>query len=225
MKKTLLAIALLTVSSASFAAGFDCEKAGTPVEKMICSNPKLDMLDEQLNLMYKQTLTTDPQIKADQREWVRNVRNKATSVEQMVKAYEERIVFLANYTGEEVQEAQEAPVAVQLPEPVPVKAKEINEQAIRYVVNVIAWSDECKKTGTYYVTTENRLTVDKIINRLSSSSEQESKFANEVYKARVKSIRAMDDKEFTSDCLKLNEKLDSVTRMINNVSEVTDSRF
>ncbi|MDR1007337.1 MAG: hypothetical protein LBL65_02075 [Campylobacteraceae bacterium] len=52
MKKILL---LLTISlTFLFPASFDCKKAKTDVEKLICSNEELSQLDEELNLLYEQ---------------------------------------------------------------------------------------------------------------------------------------------------------------------------
>jgi uncharacterized protein len=52
MKKTLL---LLTLTlTFLFPASFDCRKAKTDVEKLICSNEELSKLDEELNPLYEQ---------------------------------------------------------------------------------------------------------------------------------------------------------------------------
>jgi uncharacterized protein YecT (DUF1311 family) len=55
MKKTLL---LLTLTlTFLFPASFDCNKAKTDVEKLICSNEELSKLDEELNEAYKKALS------------------------------------------------------------------------------------------------------------------------------------------------------------------------
>ncbi len=56
------------------AAGFDCAKAATPIEKRICADPALSALDDQLTAAYKAALAAAPSgreaVKADQRAWL-----------------------------------------------------------------------------------------------------------------------------------------------------------
>jgi len=56
------------------AASFDCAKASTKVEKMICADPELSQLDEKLSLLYqgarKKFIDLDS-IKQDQRAWLK----------------------------------------------------------------------------------------------------------------------------------------------------------
>lgn len=67
---TVTFIASLNVSAASF----DCAKAKSKVEKTICSDPVLGMLDEQLLIAYKASMTTHPlpdYVKARQKDWIK----------------------------------------------------------------------------------------------------------------------------------------------------------
>ncbi|MDR2635286.1 MAG: lysozyme inhibitor LprI family protein [Campylobacteraceae bacterium] len=74
MKKTLL---LLTLTlTFLFPASFDCNKAKTDVEKLICSNEELSKLDEELNKAYKELLAIvnnddKRMIIQEQREWIK----------------------------------------------------------------------------------------------------------------------------------------------------------
>ncbi len=57
MKKIHLFALLLTFfAQLSCAASFDCAKASTQVERLICSDESLSKLDEQLSGSYKQAL-------------------------------------------------------------------------------------------------------------------------------------------------------------------------
>lgn len=52
----LLGAVLLLAANAACAASFDCAKAGTKVEKMICADPELSKLDEELDRKYQTAL-------------------------------------------------------------------------------------------------------------------------------------------------------------------------
>ena len=54
MKKIILTL-FMTLSIPVFAASFDCAKASTPHEKLICANPALSDADTQLGDVYKAT--------------------------------------------------------------------------------------------------------------------------------------------------------------------------
>jgi uncharacterized protein len=76
------------------AAGFDCAKAGTPVEKLICSDPLLSGLDEKLARAYKAALSAAVQgndLRRQQKEWLENVRNRCTTKVCLADVYERRL--------------------------------------------------------------------------------------------------------------------------------------
>lgn len=56
MRYNAVCMALLISASHAFGASFDCAKASTGVEKMICADPQLNALDEQLAEQYQNTL-------------------------------------------------------------------------------------------------------------------------------------------------------------------------
>jgi uncharacterized protein len=75
-------------------ASFDCNKAVTDVERMICSNAELSNLDEELMTVYVQALVVAREpviIKNKQRVWLRNIRNKSINVHTLKKEYTVRI--------------------------------------------------------------------------------------------------------------------------------------
>lgn len=76
------------------APGFDCGKASTAVEKIICSDSALSALDSQLAQAYKQSLkqSEDAQtLRIGQRSWLANVRNKCRDAACLAQAYERQI--------------------------------------------------------------------------------------------------------------------------------------
>ncbi|MES2825573.1 MAG: lysozyme inhibitor LprI family protein [Pseudomonadota bacterium] len=95
MKKIHLFTLLLAVSAQlSCAASFDCAKAGTTTEKLICSNAKVSALDEQLATLYKtasDTATDKDTFKSQQRDWLKKKRNVCTDAECLTQAYQVRI--------------------------------------------------------------------------------------------------------------------------------------
>ena len=62
--KTRIALSLVTISllwmPCVHSASFDCAKATTKIEKVICANPKLSELDEKLSALYKKVLELSP---------------------------------------------------------------------------------------------------------------------------------------------------------------------
>lgn len=58
-RTAMLAVAWLASTGACFSASFDCGKAGSHVEKLICAEPLLSLLDETLALNYGSMLTVD----------------------------------------------------------------------------------------------------------------------------------------------------------------------
>ena len=73
---------------------FDCTKASTPVEKAICAEPKLAMLDVSVAEAYKAVLATAPDkeaVKRQQSDWRRNVRDVCSTSTCIVQAYMTRM--------------------------------------------------------------------------------------------------------------------------------------
>ena len=71
----LLITPLLLAMQPVAAAGFDCGKAHSPMEKLICSNANLSKLDEDLSDAYKQAIASagsKSTITQWQREWLRS---------------------------------------------------------------------------------------------------------------------------------------------------------
>lgn len=109
MKAILLAIGL-AASSSSFAASFDCGKAGNAVEHLICADEELSAADEELSAAYKQAAAKVGNItllQGEQRQWLSAVRDQCSDKTCLYKAYAQRISALAA----EPAHQQEAAVA------------------------------------------------------------------------------------------------------------------
>lgn len=95
------ALALLAVAGLSQAAGFDCRRARTPVEKMICADAELSRLDSEMNDLYRQIRAetrgvdgesgreVDP-IAAENARWLEG-RNECRDPACIRSAYQQRI--------------------------------------------------------------------------------------------------------------------------------------
>ena len=96
LRGTILASYLL-ISSAAFPSGFNCSKASSQVEHLICSAADLSSADEQLSSLYKQGKKDNPIALARQRLWLKE-RNACTDVNCLRKSYHQRLMELAGKT-------------------------------------------------------------------------------------------------------------------------------
>jgi len=101
--KRLLFIVLgwLMLGVAVHAASFDCGKAATTVEKLICADVELSKLDEELTSNYKTALQDEKQGKAirqTQKQWLME-RNGCSDAACVKRAYETRLHELSSPTA------------------------------------------------------------------------------------------------------------------------------
>jgi uncharacterized protein YecT (DUF1311 family) len=85
---------LLSIAGNIDAASFDCGKATSDIEKIICSNEELSKLDESLNKAYLKALERPDirkQMIESQKQWLKNERNACKNAECLKKTYETRI--------------------------------------------------------------------------------------------------------------------------------------
>ncbi|WP_150646579.1 lysozyme inhibitor LprI family protein [Pandoraea pnomenusa] len=78
----------------SIHASFDCAKASSPIELLICSTPQTADADLRLASAYSgaRAKASDPAaLKADQRKWMKNERDACSDAECLVKVTEARI--------------------------------------------------------------------------------------------------------------------------------------
>jgi uncharacterized protein len=91
-------LTLFAVGAAAHAASFDCAKAATPTEKLICSNQRISDLDEYLGRYY---LTARAEVgrgaaclAPNQRDWLRTVRNVCKDAACLERVYLKRLAEL-----------------------------------------------------------------------------------------------------------------------------------
>jgi len=82
-----------------YAAGFNCAKARTLIEQLICKDKRLSSLDDKLNAVYKATLATSggtSQLRYEQKSWNESVRDACANLDCLYRVYNERINDLSS---------------------------------------------------------------------------------------------------------------------------------
>lgn len=102
MKPTILIALFISLSSPVFAASFDCAKAGTTVEKLVCQNSFLSKLDDALAKNYGDLLndstnaTAKKDLRDEQKSWIQK-RNACTDAKCLVELYGDRVDELCRF--------------------------------------------------------------------------------------------------------------------------------
>lgn len=81
-------------NNSSFSPSFDCEKANTDSERLICSDRDLSKLDVELNQKYQILRSSNinkSNLRAEQIEWIKTKRNSCSDKTCMAQSYRERI--------------------------------------------------------------------------------------------------------------------------------------
>ncbi len=78
------------------AASFDCTKAATKIEKLICNTPELSQLDDDLWVAYNNNMfdiwgPEEAAYKQQQRNWLKTVRNRCATIDCLAEVYQERL--------------------------------------------------------------------------------------------------------------------------------------
>jgi uncharacterized protein len=92
-----LSTAVLLTPGLCLAAGFDCNRATTRIEKLICADRGLSQLDESLSKTYREVLRSAPDpggLKREQNTWLREVRDLCPDGVCLEKEYRNRIAAL-----------------------------------------------------------------------------------------------------------------------------------
>lgn len=133
MKKLLLAGILCGISHMTYAASFDCEKASGFVELTICSTPSLSEMDSQLNQLYNQVMQQHPENKAllrkSQLSWLKDIRNKATTIQSLELAYQQRIQDLHSLMGDKQTATVQGKQVSESPAPVSAQPAAVAEKS------------------------------------------------------------------------------------------------
>jgi len=100
MKRIALIIyGWLALMTAAQSASFDCAKASTNIEKIICANDQLSKFDDELSKLYQDALAKSSYeaaviLKAEQQDWLKNVRSICSNTECIESAYRVRVNIL-----------------------------------------------------------------------------------------------------------------------------------
>ncbi len=108
-------ILLMLLQPLTQAASFECSDAKICIEKLICDNPKLNTIDEQLGDIYRPLRDALPLNSIEQQKFIRgqriwlNLRDSLCSlnIDCLIGMYQERIAFLQNTTFSPSSESSE----------------------------------------------------------------------------------------------------------------------
>ena len=103
MIKVLFTLLMYFISSSQLlAASFDCSKAASVTEKAICSDAELSKLDEAMSAVYAKVYAVNPDVKANQRDWVKSTKQCAdlpNVVNCLKESYKNRLSGLNQLTN------------------------------------------------------------------------------------------------------------------------------
>ncbi|MBI1276245.1 hypothetical protein GC177_09795 [bacterium] len=106
LKMTALAAMRVMGAASAEAASFNCAKASHPLEKLICSNPSLSKLDEDVSNAYKAKLALlfdKAAFKGQQKDWMAIIRKRcdvACLAQDVERDYRQQLVDLQTYDEE-----------------------------------------------------------------------------------------------------------------------------
>lgn len=134
-KKARLACLVLICGTAQAAPSFNCAKAGTAVEKAICSDAELSQLDRRLADVYRKVASTE---RSAQRAWIKQRNTCKADIGCLITQYQERLLILEQLAGVSPSkpsstlstDVADTPIQVQTePKPVQVTTEIVNNQA------------------------------------------------------------------------------------------------
>ncbi len=103
MNKLILVISgWLALGMTAQAASFDCQKAQSKVEHLICDDPEISKLDDELSKTYQDDLSKandkqKQQLITEQKHWLKNTRNVCQDITCLKLAYWSRQAALATF--------------------------------------------------------------------------------------------------------------------------------
>lgn len=113
MKIIPLAVMLVLLYAPAHAASFDCAKAATAVEKIVCADKEISALDDELNRLYQQRLAValDQQgMKSMQRNWLKALGERCKDAACVKMDYEIQVETLKGPVSEEFSFNYKTPV-------------------------------------------------------------------------------------------------------------------
>lgn len=118
VKNVIITAVLLSTSSVSVAASFECSNAKTRIEKAICSNAQLSKADDDLSMLYKNVkiqAENSEDLTADQNSWLRE-RNLCKDESCILEKYRTRTEELNAWIKKEAEKAKELESCTDRPE-------------------------------------------------------------------------------------------------------------
>ncbi len=110
-----LIVSIFVFSKLATAASFDCSKAATPIEHMICDTAEISDLDSELAEALKGAISSSADattLRAEQRAWMRGTRNVCSTPACLVDSYSTRIEALKGTPPSQPQVAVASNAAV-----------------------------------------------------------------------------------------------------------------
>ncbi|HEY9028304.1 MAG TPA: lysozyme inhibitor LprI family protein [Burkholderiaceae bacterium] len=95
MKRLAASLSLASAAFAAGAAGFDCTRAASTVERTICADPALSAQDDRLTALFNERKAHDKSVVTAQRAWLHDVRDKCTTADCLATAYAARLQALS----------------------------------------------------------------------------------------------------------------------------------
>jgi uncharacterized protein len=117
MKLISLTAALLLISAPAMAASFDCAKAASAVEKIVCADKDISALDDELNKLYQDRLAVaidKPGLKSMQRNWLKSLSQRCKDADCVKMDYDIQIETLKGLVSEEFSANYKTPVEKRL---------------------------------------------------------------------------------------------------------------
>jgi uncharacterized protein len=102
MIKEICTLTLLLLPISAYAVSFDCSKASTSVEKLICSNPVLGKLDDVMSQNYNSMSAANigegakKELRATQKSWLKE-RNSCLDRACLEQLYRKRLDEVCDY--------------------------------------------------------------------------------------------------------------------------------
>ncbi len=144
---TIAVFATVTMGTTANAASFDCAKASTPVEEMVCGSEVLSQLDSALADAYAmargRVMDDGSLLRAEQRQWIASRRNSCDSEGCLEAVYRERVIELRLVGGYE----DEAQIAASLPGAIQIAAEPVEPVAQPEPSYVAETSDDLNTSG------------------------------------------------------------------------------
>lgn len=103
----VIATVCVSIFSSAHSESFPCQKASSLQEKLICGELSISQLDDELSALYGKALMGDVKndsLKKQQRDWLKNERNKCSDIPCLERAYRDRIKFLTTISDRSVDQ-------------------------------------------------------------------------------------------------------------------------